>query len=454
MADRLLSMSLEEISGFGRCPRLRARVSHFGTVEELRAGIGEEGPWIPQGNRRSYGDAALGPRVASLLPMKECTAFDPEAGVVRAGAGVTIADLISRVLPEGWFPPVVPGTGAASVGGCVAADVHGKNHHVDGSFGAFVRSLDMVLPDGRRVRTSREEEPDLFRATLGGMGLTGFITAVELGLRRVESAWVRQRVLRAPSLERCCDALEGELGSSRYSVAWIDGLRGGTRAGRGIVFFGDHAPRAETPGTDPLALPPTRVRRVPFDAPVALLQRLTVGAFNSLYYRVPRSDGLVRLDSFFHPLDRIDGWNRLYGRRGFRQYQCVVPFDGGRQAVAAVLDRLRRDTGGAFLCVLKTFGEGSEGVLSFPRPGYTLAADVADGRGVVEAFRACDRIVRERGGRVYLAKDSTLSREDFEAMNPELDEFRRIRNRYDPAGVLRSSMSDRLGITEPMPLGT
>jgi len=162
----------------------------------------------------------------------------------------------------------------------------------------------------------------------------------------------------------------------------------------------------------------------------------------------------VRLGAFFHPLDRIEGWNRLYGRRGFRQYQCVVPFEGGREAVASVLDRLREDTGGAFLCVLKTFGERSEGVLSFPRPGYTLAADVADGPGVVEALRSCDRIVRERGGRIYLAKDSALSREDFEAMTPELGEFRRLRERYDPRGVLRSALSDRLGITGPPPAST
>ncbi len=436
------------MSGFGGFPIVQGERLLVRDEAEAREAVVADGPLIPQGNCRSYGDACLGPRVASVRPMARVLSLDENEGVLRAEAGVTMGEVIDAVLPRGWFPPVTPGTMHCTLGGCVAADVHGKNHHVDGSFGRFVESLSMILPNGDAARCSRSERPELFQATIGGMGLTGIVVEVELRLRRVRSGYIDQRATRVRNLDECCDALEGALGEATYSVAWLDCIAGGASRGRGILLTGEHSDAEGLPGSgDPLAPARRRAKRV---GPIRLgrvLNRYSIRLFNELYYRVPRASAAVSFEPFFYPLDVLDGWNRLYGKRGFLQYQFVVPFENGREVLREALDRIDRGTPGIFLAVLKTFGE-QEGLLSFPMPGYTLAADIPRRGSKLEAtLRDVNRLVCEAGGRIYLAKDAILDARDFETMYPRHEEFRAICAEVDPEGRFRSSLSDRVGLT-------
>lgn len=434
--------------GWGRFPVVDAVVREARDHAEIERFAAEDVPQIPFGNRRSYGDACLASTMTSIRALRSVLEFDRETGVVHAEAGCTIGELIAHVLPEGWFPFVTPGTKHATIGGCVAADVHGKNHHVDGAFGRFVDRIEMVLASGSAVTCSRDENEDLFRATLGGMGLTGFITSVVMRLRRVESAYIRRANHRAPTLDAICDLLESPDGNATYSVAWIDGLARGRSLGRGFVSFGEHAGESDVPqGAEVFRPAEGRVRTLHRDAPTWLLSKFAVRWFNRLCYYRPRRPDVVSYEPYFYPLDSLDDWNRLYGKSGFVQYQVAVPFEGARDLLREILERIAAGTRGPFLGVLKTFGERGEGILSFPIPGFTLAIDFpCRGPQWQPTLRACDELVASRGGRVYLAKDAVTDPDTFARMAPELDKFRRIQAKFDPEGTLRSAQSKRLGL--------
>jgi decaprenylphospho-beta-D-ribofuranose 2-oxidase len=335
-----------------------------------------------------------------------------------------------------------------TVGGAIASDVHGKNHHRDGSFSRWVDAIELVSPAGRRTLTPGD---DGFAATAGGMGLTGVIERVTLRLARVESAWVREDVERCSDVDDCMARMSARDSEYRYSVAWIDCLARGARLGRSVLMRGDHAPaKALPPGTRPLGRRTgLRLPGLPW-APNGLLRRETVAAFNELYFRrAPAlSRGrLVGLDPFFYPLDAIDGWNRMYGSRGFLQYQFVVPFgDAGSDALRKALERLSDARVASFLAVLKRFGPGS-GMISFPMPGWTLALDMPAGDPALgPLLDGLDSLVAEAGGRVYLSKDSRLRPELLGAMYPELERWRSVVRGLDPDGVMRSDLSRRLGL--------
>ena len=405
---------------------------------------GAEASYLARGLGRSYGDAALngGAGVVSTLRLDRLLAFDPATGMLACEAGVTFADLLDVFLPRGFFPPVVPGTRHVTVGGAIAADVHGKNHPAAGSLGRWVEAIDLALPSGEVVRCSRAERQELFRATLGGMGLTGVIVAARLRLVPVPSAGMRARHRAFPGLAALMAGF-GEGGDGfPYAMAWVDALATGRALGRGVLSEGAHAAEFTAPERPPREL------SVPVPLPGWTLNPLTVGAFNRLHlarHRAPREE-TVSARRFFHPLDAVGRWNRLYGRRGFVQYQLAVPSDGAEAALREVLERVRRGGQAAYLGVLKRLGAAGEGPLSFPLEGWTLALDLPVRPGLRETVRELDRVTIAAGGRVYLAKDSFLDADTFAAMYPRADELRRVRAEVDPEGRIASSLARRLGL--------
>jgi decaprenylphospho-beta-D-ribofuranose 2-oxidase len=359
--------------------------------------------------------------------------------------------LTRRTLPLGWFPSVTPGTEIVSVGGAVACDVHGKNHHVDGAFCAHVESLELVTPSGEVLEVDRTSDPDAFWATAGGLGLTGVVTRATLRLVAVETAWMSVDTERASDLDDAFARFARD-DEYRYSVAWVDCLARGKRLGRAVLMRGNATRRDELPAD--LRERPFEERRrmtlqAPLWAPTGLVNRATISLFNEAYFR--RAPALERgkltpLSSFFHPLDVVRGWNRLYGARGFVQYQFVVPL-GAEDTVRQALERLGDAGCPSFLTVLKRMGD-EQGLLSFPMRGWTVALDVPaalDGLGPL--LDGLDELVAESGGRVYLAKDSRLRPDVLEAMYPRLPEWREIQSRLDPKGVMQSDLSRRLGVT-------
>lgn len=436
------------LSGWGRYPTAECLLAR---PERLRDAVPGDDPCIPRGRGRAYGDAALNAGHTVLLTerLNRFLAFDDRRGLLTVEAGASVGEVLAVTVPRGWFLPVTPGTRHASVGGCVAADVHGKNHHHTGAFSSSVQEVALVTADGRTVRCGPEAEPDLFWATVGGMGLTGILTEVTLRLMPVGSAHLRVTHHPAPNLDAVLDLLEGDPGAAPYSVAWIDCLARGSAHGRGIVMAGRHAEPDEVPGSDPFRVPRRAVYRMPVDLPSGVLGRRTVGLFNALYHRrnVRSEPFTVDYLRYFYPLDGLDDWNRLYGRPGFIQYQFVVPEEGGRKALKRALVTLDAAGVPAFLAVLKKLGPEGSGLLSFPMPGYTLALDLPLAAPETLACAArLDALVAELGGRVYLAKDACLGPGSLAAMYPRLPAWRAVKDKVDPEGRFRSDLAARLGL--------
>jgi decaprenylphospho-beta-D-ribofuranose 2-oxidase len=409
---------------------------------------------IARGLGRSYGDAAqcAGGLVVETLDMDRIGTIDPDTGAVEVESGVSLDALLRIGLTSGWFLPVSPGTRQVTVGGAIAADIHGKNHHADGSFCGHVTSVRLATPTGVHD-VGPQSNPDLFWATAGGMGLTGVITSARVMMRRVETSWMRVNTQRHPGIEPLMAALEQVDQKHRYSVAWVDCSARGSRLGRGILDAGDHASAsdlAEKPRKDPLAPPRSQTVRIPRLVPAGVVNPLTVASFNELWFRKSpsRSGQLRHLGGFFHPLDAVSNWNHLFGRRGFVQYQFVVG-DSHHEVVPQVIELLQKAGAPCSLAVLKRFGPGDPGPLSFPIPGWTLALDLPVGPpGLRPALRALDEIVASAGGRVYLAKDARLDPDTFATMYPRLGEFEAIRRQVDPEGMLQSDLARRLGICQ------
>lgn len=448
----MIPSSVQRLSGWGRHPVETCRVYRPEKVAELREVLGSapEGGVVSRGLGRAYGDAALNGQgaVVSHLRLNRMLAFDPATGVLECEGGVSFAEIVDALLPRGWFLPVTPGTREVTVGGAIACDVHGKNHHRDGTLARFVDGFRLLTPAHGAVDCSREENAELFRATLGGMGLTGAVVSARMRLLPVESAWVSVDYARTAELGAALERFAADDAGYRYSVAWIDSLARGRSLGRGVLMRGDHAPASRVAG-DPFARRSRRGPRVPVDAPSLLLNRFSMRAFNRLYHALhaDREGVLVPVDRFFHPLDGVRDWNRLYGRRGFVQHQSVVPPDR-TDALERMLERVAAAGRGSFLAVLKRFGPAGEGMLSFPTEGYTLALDFPVAPGLAELLKDLDRIVLDAGGRVYLAKDASLDAAAFAAMYPAADRFRQVKAEVDPEGVLTSSLARRVGLVD------
>jgi FAD/FMN-containing dehydrogenase len=407
---------------------------------------------IPRGLGRSYGDAALnaGRQVLGLRRVDRYLAFDDAAGVLTCEAGITLEQIIHDFAPRGWFPMITPGTKFVTVGGCIANDVHGKAHHAQGCFSACVDELTVLLGRGDVVRANREHNADLFWATFGGMGLLGVVLAARLRLRRIETTYFRQKALPVPDLEAMLVALEEADRAFPYSVATLDVTARGARLGRGVVSVGDHATRVELPAR--LAAAPLRVSgppklTVPFELPQLTLNALTIRVVNAaIQMKLRRAPSFGHYEGFFYPLDIIAHWNRGYGRRGFAQYQFVIPFAGGARRMREILGTILSSGELPFLNVLKRFGKESGGLLSFPQEGYTFAIDFPVRAGTVALLRRLDSMVLEAGGRVYLGKDSYLQAATFRAMYPAIDRWLAVKAKYDPTGVFTSDLARRVGL--------
>jgi len=437
------------LAGWGRYPRVDCRVLRAEGSDGLGKQVAAEPSLIARGNGRAYGDAAMNPAATlSMLGLDRLLAFDAVRGEAVCEAGMLLSDLIGAVLPRGWFPPVVPGTQFVTLGGMVAADIHGKNHHAAGTLRHHIAGLTLVLADGSTVACSPLERPELFDATCGGMGLTGIIATVTLRLLPVETAWMRQETVVAPDLDAAMALFEASA-RWRYSVAWIDCLATGAARGRSVFLRAEHAAPADLPAARrarPLDLPARAVRRLPPVLPPALLNRWTARAFNAVYYRRARAgERIVRTDSFFFPLDALRDWNRLYGAGGLLQYQCVLPKAASRRGLASLLDAVARSGQAPFLTVLKLFG-AEDGLMSFPMEGYTLAMDFPRGRETLQALDGFDRIVTAHGGRLYLAKDARMDAPMLRGGYPGLDRFRQIRATHGAVARFDSLLARRVGL--------
>ncbi|MCJ2053870.1 FAD-binding oxidoreductase [Methylobacterium sp. J-070] len=438
------------LSGWGNYPRVDCTVTRPRDVAELMGAIGRNPTLIARGAGRSYGDAALN-RAATLVTtrLNRIAAFDPASGVVSCEAGTTLDELIEVFLPRGWFPWVTPGTRFVTVGGAIASDVHGKNHHLDGTFGRHLLSIDLALADGSVVRCSDNENPDLFAATQGGMGLTGVILRATFRLRPVETDLVVQHTTRTRDLAQTFSALE-DASDATYSVAWIDCLARGANLGRGVVYRGEHAALGDLPpAREGRAYEdaPRRSRTLPLSPPSFALNRYSMGALNAAYYgRAKAGRNLVSYQTFFYPLDALLHWNRIYGRQGFVQHQCVLPLVSCDEALRELLTMIAARGTGSFLAVLKLCGEAARGPLSFPMRGYTLALDFQANAGNFSLLTELDEVVAAHGGRFYLAKDARGGARLLRDGYPRLEEFSRTRDRYDPRRRFRSVQSERLGL--------
>ena len=387
---------------------------------------------LAYGNGRSYGDSCLNPRGA-MIDMRgrsRILSFDPSDGAIEVEAGVLLSDIIAHAAPHGYFPAVVPGTQFVTVGGAIANDVHGKNHHRRGTFGGHVDSFILMRSDGEQIVCSRTRNAELFAATIGGMGLTGLILSARLYLMKVPSLDVAERVVPFPSIEAYLDLAEAADADNEYAVAWIDQLATGAHAGRGLLLTGNHAETAASPQ----AIRKARLG-VPFAPPMTVLNQPFLKLFNAAYrWAKSRKQGVhvSGYQSFFFPLDGVNDWNLLYGPRGLHQHQSVIPFDAAREAVPALLAASHKAGQGSFLTVLKRFGDiGSPGLLSFPRPGYTLTLDFPHrGERTLALLSELDRITVDAGGAVNPYKDARMSAETFAASFPD---FRKLAARRDPA---------------------
>lgn len=448
------------LSGWGRTSPSRAQVLRPAAPDEVAKLLMADGRGglIARGLGRSYNDAAqcAGGTVLETTGLDAIGPIDPATGDVIVGAGVSLQDLIFHSLPKGWFVPVSPGTRLVTVGGAIAADVHGKNHHRDGGFAEHVRRLGLATPTGVHD-VGPDGQPELFWATAGGMGLTGVITEATIRMIPVDTGWMVVDTDRFDDLDALMDAMATADARYRYSVAWLDSTATGRRLGRGVLTSGEHARMddldEQTRGRARVPPPPARLA-VPLPSPLGFFNRLSISAFNEAWFRrAPRHrrGELQTIGTFFHPLDGVGNWNLLYGPKGFVQYQMAVGPDEG-ETVRRVLELLAQGGAASFVSVLKRFGPADPGLLSFPRQGWTLALDYPVGApNLPGLLDRADELVAEVGGRVYLAKDARVRPDRLAAMYPRLDELRQVRRRVDPDGRLVSDLARRLGLAEHPP---
>lgn len=441
----------KRLANWGNYPVISCDEATFTQEEQVQDFISTHSSVIARGNGRCYGDASLARYSVSTLKYDKVLAFDTANGIFECQSGITLDQILDIIVPQGWFLPVTPGTKFITIGGAVASDVHGKNHHVEGSFSGHIIEMDVITGNKETITCSANSHPDLFWATCGGMGLTGIITRVKFRLKKISTAYIRQKQIKANNLEHLIRLFE-EYKDYTYSMAWIDCLQKGDSFGRGILIVGEHATPEELNEAQrkaPLQLKAKRKLSVPFNLPSFILNTLTVKAFNWLYYLKnikPEINNVIPYEPFFYPLDAILHWNRGYGKAGFVQYQFVLPLEK-KEGLIAIL-RMISDAGlGSFLAVLKVFGK-QDSLISFPMEGYTLALDFPVRKGLFEFLDKLDAIVLQYGGRLYLSKDARMKQEVFWQSYPDAQKFADIIKTYNGTHLFRSVQSDRLLLTE------
>lgn len=438
------------IANWGNYPVMETEEKTFSYKEQLTETLLYSEDIIARGNGRCYGDASLAKNTISTLKYDKILAFDVTNGIFECQSGLTLDKILEVIVPKGWFLPVTPGTKFITVGGAIASDVHGKNHHVDGSFSHHVLEMDIMLASGETVTCSPNLNHDLFWATCGGMGLTGIITRAKFKLKKIESSYIKQKQIKAASLEEVLQLFE-EYKHSTYSVAWIDCLKKGKHFGRSILMLGEHAKLDdldEKKKRDPLQSPKKKQIIFPFTLPSFVLNGFTIKAFNFLFYAKnlkKEINNVVSYEPFFYPLDAILHWNRGYGKKGFVQYQFVLPLES-KQGLIEILKKISNKGLGSFLAVLKVFGKQND-LISFPKEGYTLALDFPIQKGLFEFLDELDKVVLDYGGRLYLSKDARMKSEIFWSSYSGAQNFFEILKKYNPEFKINSIQAHRLNIT-------
>lgn len=442
----------KKIANWGNYPVLSSDVNSFSAVDQLRKLLLNGENYIARGNGRCYGDASLAPNTISTLKFDKIISFDVAGGIFECQSGITLDKILGIIAPHGWFLPVSPGTKFITIGGAVASNVHGKNHHIDGSFGNHIIDMDILLSNGHVITCSPLQYPDLFEATCGGMGLTGIITRVKFRLKKIGTAYIRQKQIKAENLEEIFSLFE-EYKHNMYSMAWIDCLKGNGSLGRSILIVGENANYDELNVKQkyhPLVLPEKKQLVFPVNLPSFALNYYSVKAFNFLYYHKnirKEINNIVPYEPFFYPLDAILHWNRGYGRKGFIQYQFVLPLEASKKGLTDILNRIIKNGTGSFLAVLKLFGK-HDSLISFPMEGYTLALDFPVRNGLFSFLDELDKVVMSYGGRLYLSKDARMNPETFWKSYPNVNKFAEIIRKYNPDLKFRSLLSDRLLLTK------
>ena len=429
-----------KVSNWGNFPSTEAEVRSFASIQEAMQATKEWEHFIPRGLGRCYGDSALSSHILSTLKFNRFLDFDQENGILHCQAGLSFKDILDVIVPAGWFLPVTPGTKFITLGGAIAADVHGKNHHSEGSFSRHLISLTLLAPSGETYFCSREENAEIFWATCGGMGLTGIILEGTFRLKPIETVYIVEEATKTKNVEQLYRLFE-ESKDVTYSVAWIDCLAKGNKLGKGILLNGEHATKADLIKAKhqkaPLILPPKRKLSIPINLPSFTINPLTVKAFNMLFYAKAKKGPhkhIIDYDTYFYPLDGLHHWNRVYGKKGFVQYQFAIPPENGYDGMVKILNEISKNRLPSFLTVLKSFGDGEEGMLSFPMKGYTLALDFPINARLFGILDHLDKIVQDLGGRIYLTKDSRMKPEMMQSGYPQLAEFLRIKKDLDRGG--------------------
>jgi len=437
------------LSGWGNYPVSESVQVMPRNQDELSYNLPKSGT-IARGLGRSYGDQATNSErlVCDCTKMNHFISWDDVNGILECEAGASLEEIITTFVPRGWMPMVCPGTKFVTIGGAIANDIHGKAHHVDGSFVNCVISFTIMLANGNVLTASRQENRDLFEANFGGLGLLGVILTARLQLRKIETSYFKQKSVKVKNLQEMLAALE-KYKDFNYSVAWVDSLAKGGKLGSGVLTVGDAAELKDLPDSlrkDPLKLHPVSKLRVPFFLPGFLLNTFTIRLLNKLIAFVQNSPkDFVHYEKFFFPLDMINDWNKGYGKRGFIQYQFVIPEAGGAENLYRILEMIAGSGCSPFLNVFKKMGKG-QGILSFPFEGYTLAIDFPVTPSLKDFTKKLDAEVLRAGGRLYLGKDSMLDKEMFRAMYPQCDEWISVKTKYDPENVFSSDISRRLGL--------
>jgi len=440
---------IAHIAGWNNYPRQTCKLLRPEKYKDLSA----YSTLIARGQGRSYGDASLNTAGYVVLTerLNRFLAFNKEQGVLTAEAGVTLAEILEVIIPAGWFLPIIPGTKFVSLGGCIATDVHGKNHHLKGSFSQYVLAIELMTADNQIINCSANENADSFWATVGGMGLTGIIRSVTLKLMPISSTYLQAKYLPAQNIEDTFTYLSDSALEDEYSVAWVNCLTTSKQLGQSIIMNYRHLAAEELPEKlqqNPLAITSYRHVNIPFNLPAWTLNNTTVNLYNNYYYKkcLRKADTFITdYENCFFPLDNITHWNRLYGHKGFIQYQCVLPTSQAFTGIKAILEKLTHTRQLVFLGVLKRFGQSSLGLLSFPMPGYTLCLDIPfrDQR-LLQVLDELDEIVINHGGRIYLAKDARLKADNFKLMYPNAASWLQQKQLLDPNNCFSSSLSQRL----------
>jgi len=433
--------NLAKIYGWGRYPQQDAYLHTPTSCVSLELTAKQQNSVLARGMGRSYGDSANALNVLQTKYINHFIEFDKATGKLTAEAGITLREILEVIVPSGWFLPVTPGTSYVTLGGAIASDVHGKNHHIAGTFGQHVMSLTILLGTGEVLSISPQNYADLFHATCGGMGLTGIIMSATIQLIPIRSSLISQKTIKADCIEAACEAFESN-SDATYSVAWIDCLSKGKSLGRSVIMLGEHAEQGG------LEIDTRQKVSVPFSAPSVLLNSLTIKAFNTAYWHKSKHNlnQIVGLISYFYPLDAVGEWNRLYGKNGFVQFQCVLPKIDGVANMRKLLTEISNSGKGSFLAVLKQFGTCNKNLLSFPTEGYTLALDFKASVTAIKIVKKLEDMVVDMGGRLYLTKDAVMQESTFKATYPTWEKFEEVREQYGAIGKFSSTQSKRLGL--------